>query len=264
MVNLVTKSELLAKVAQTSDERRLLARIADQMDHAQRGSPACTPFLSTAQQEAANRLIAASGTPRHLWSGGFPDAERKVCAFLPDWQEEDSWEPPFTALRCRWRSEDKLTHRDFLGSILGLGLDREKVGDILVGEESCDILVFQELSPYLLQNLTGAGRAKLRVEEIPLSAVVPPEKQVREVRDTVSSLRLDAVLSTGFSIARGKAADLIAGGRVELNHRPCLKADRAVAQGDVMTCRGLGKCVLKEVSGLSKKGRTMIKVERYL
>lgn len=260
----MTKSELLNKVSQTPDERQLLARIADQLEHAQRGVPAVTPFLSTAQQEAAQRLISAAGNPRHLWSGGFPDAERKVCAFLPDWQEEDAWEPPFTALRCRWQSGDKLTHRDFLGAILGQGLDREKVGDILVGQGVCDILVFRELGPYLLQNLTGAGRARLRVEELSLEAIEPPEKQVKLVRDTVSSLRLDAVLSTGFSIARGKAAELISAGRVELNHRPCLKADRTVAQGDVMTCRGLGKCVLKEVSGLSKKGRTMIVMERYL
>ena len=96
----MTKSELLTKIAQTPDERQLLARICDQMDHAQRGVPAATPFLSPAQQEAAQRRISAAGTPRHLWSGGFPDAERKVCAFLPDWQEEDTWEPPFTALRC--------------------------------------------------------------------------------------------------------------------------------------------------------------------
>ena len=258
------RSERLDKLARDGEERRLLGRVGDKLESARRGSPACTFFLSTSQQDAALRLIAAEGHPRHLFSGGWPDAERKVCAFLPDWQEEDDWEPPFTALRCRWQSGDKLTHRDFLGSILGQGLDREKVGDILVGSGVCDILVFRELSPYLLQNLTGAGRARLRVEEIPLEAVSPPEKQVRLIRDTVSSLRLDAVLSTGFSVARGKAADLITAGRVELNHRPCVKADRAVAQGDVMTCRGLGKCVLKEVSGLSKKGRTMIMMERYL
>ncbi len=260
----MNKAELLSKVSQTPEERQLLARVCDQMEHAQRGVPACTPFLSTAQQECAQRLIAAAGSPRHLWAGGFPDAERKVCAFLPDWQEEGDWEPPFTALRCRWQSGDKLTHRDFLGSILGQGIDREKVGDILVGREACDILVFRELCPYLLQNLTGAGRARLRVEEIPLSDIEPPEKQVKVVRDTVSSLRLDAVLATGFSTSRGKAADFISAGRVELNHRPCVKADRTVSEGDVMTCRGLGKCVLKEVSGLSKKGRTMIVMERYV
>ena len=177
MVTAVTKSELLNKVAQTPEERQLLARVCDQMDHAGRGVPASTPFLSAAQQEATARLIAAAGSPRHLWSGGYGDAERKVCAFLPDWQEEDDWEPPFTALRCRWQSGDKLTHRDFLGSILGQGLDREKVGDILVGDGVCDILVFRELTPYLLQNLTGAGRPSSGWRRSPWSRSRPPKSR---------------------------------------------------------------------------------------
>ena len=259
----MNKTELLNKVSQSGEERQLLARIWDKAEQAQRGAPASTPFLSTAQQEAAERLFLAAGSPRRVWTGGFPDAERKVCCLLPDWQEEGEVEPPFTALRCRWQSGEKLNHRDFLGAILGQGLDREKVGDILVGQGSCDILVFQELCPYLLQNLTGAGRARLRVEEIALDQVEPPVQQVKVIRDTVNSLRLDAVMASGFSIGRAKAAELISSGRAELNHLPCVKPDKQVSQGDVLTCRGLGKCVVKEVGGLSKKGRTMILMERY-
>ncbi len=77
----MNKTELLNKVAQTADERQLLARVWDKAEQAQRGVPAWTPFLSQSQQEAANRLIAAAGYPRHLWTGGFDDAERKLCAF---------------------------------------------------------------------------------------------------------------------------------------------------------------------------------------
>ncbi len=260
----MNKTELLNKVSQDPEERLVLARLADKLEAAQRGAPACTPFLSQAQQEAAGRFLAAAGHPRHLFDGGWADAERKVCALLPDWQEPEDWEPPFTALRCRWQSGEELTHRDFLGAILGQGLDREKVGDILVGSGTCDLLVFRELCPYLLQNFTGAGRARLTVEEIPLSSVEVPLRQVKVVHDTVSSLRLDAVMASGFSIGRGRASDLIASGRAELNHRPCIKPDRGVEQGDVITCRGLGKCVVKEVGGLSKKGRVILTLERYL
>ena len=260
----MNKTQLLNRVAQSAEERQLLARVCDQMDHAARGVPACTPFLSLAQQEAATRLIAAAGYPRHLFSGGFADAERKVCAFLPDWQEEDDWENPFALVRCQWQSGEKLTHRDFLGATLGLGLDREKVGDILVGEGSADLVVFAELAPFLVNNLTGAGRAKLRVSQAPLSQLTVPEKQVKVIHDTVSSLRLDAVMSTGFSMARGKAASLISAGKVELNHRPCVKSDRGVEQGDVISCRGFGKCVLTQAGGVSKKGRIIIEMERYL
>ena len=84
------------------------------------------------------------------------------------------------------------------------------------------------------------------------------------MRDTVSTIRLDAGAAAGFSISRGKAAGLISSGKVAVNHKECLKADRQVAQGDVLTCRGLGKCVVKEVPGQSKKGRTMLVIERYL
>ena len=262
----MTKTELLDKVSRTTEERQLLSRVLDKLDQAARGVPAHTPFLSQAQQEACTRLLNAAyaSRPRHLFAGGYPEAERKVCVLLPDWQEEDTFEPPYTALRCRWQSGERLTHRDFLGAILGQGIEREKVGDILVGEATCDILVMKELSPYLLQNLDGAGRARLRVEEVPLEDLQPPEKKVKVIHDTVNSLRLDSVMATGFSLSRGKASDAISAGRVEVNHTLCLKSDRTLTEGDVLTCRGLGKCVLTEVNGLSKKGRTMIVMERYL
>ena len=90
------------------------------------------------------------------------------------------------------------------------------------------------------------------------------ELKVKEIRDTVATLRLDAVASTGFSMSRAKAAELIAAGRVQLNYREVTKPDAPVAQGDVVSARGLGKFELAEVGGLSKKGRTAILVRRYL
>ena len=80
----------------------------------------------------------------------------------------------------------------------------------------------------------------------------------------MAALRLDAVAAAAFHLSRGKAADLISSGRLTLNYKECLKADRTVAAGDVLACRGLGKCVVKEVPGLSKKGRIMIVLERYV
>ena len=84
------------------------------------------------------------------------------------------------------------------------------------------------------------------------------------VRDTVATLRLDAVAASAFSLSRGKAADLISSGKVQLNYRECVKPDRPVAEGDVISCRGLGKCAVKEAGKLSKKGRIMIVLERYV
>lgn len=263
----MTKTELLNKIARDGEERLLLARVLDKLELARtRGVPARTAFLSPGERGAVEALIAASGHPRRLFFGGYEGAERTVCLFLPDWQEPEEAlaDPPVAALRCAFPAGSGLSHRDFLGSILGLGITREKVGDLLVGETCCDVLVLPELTEFLLLNLESAGRVRLKTAPISLEELAPPQVQVKTVRDTVSTLRLDAVMASGFSLSRGRAAELIAAGKVQLNHRECAKGDRIVARGDVISCRGLGKCKVKEVGGLSKKGRTVIELERYV
>ena len=186
--------------------------------------------------------------------------------FLPDWQDEDDAlnDPPVQALRCLFPEGSGLSHRDFLGSLLGLGISREKLGDLLVNDGFCDVLLLPELRDFLMLNLESAGRVRLRAEPIGLGEISPPPLQVKTIRDTVAGLRLDAVMASGFSISRSKAAEAISAGRVQLNHRDCLKCDKSVAAGDVISCRGLGKCRLTETGGLSKKGRTVIVMERYI
>lgn len=263
----MTKTELLNKLARDGEERLLLARAMDKLELARtRSVPGHTGFLSPQERVSVENLLNACGHPRHLFYGGFEGAERTVCAFLPDWHEEDVWRAsdcPIKAVRCTW-SNGTLSHRDFLGSILGLGLDREKIGDLLVGDGECHILALEDVADFLTMNLDQAGRVRLKTAPMDLADLKPPEVKIKPIRDTVSSLRLDAVAAAGFSLSRGKAADLIASGKFQLNHRECLKPDRPVAEGDVMSCRGLGKCVLKEVGGPSKKGRIMILLERYV
>ena len=265
----MTKTELLNKLARDGEERLLLARTLDKLELARnRGVPSHTGFLSPHERAAVEGLIRAEGWPSHLFTGGFADAERTVCAFLPDWLEGEDWLAgqdynPIRAIRCTWTG-GSLTHRDFLGAILGLGLDREKVGDLLVSPGVCDILLLKEIEDFLLLHLESAGRTRLKVAPVALSALTPPKVEVKLIRDTVATLRLDAVAASAFSLPRSKAADLISSGRVQLNHRECTKPDRTVAQGDVISCRGMGKAAVKTVGGVSKKGRIIIEVERYL
>ena len=191
----MTKTEVLDRLARDGEERLLLARALDKLETARRKNiPACTGFLSPAERVSVENLIAMSGHPAHLFFGGYEGAERTVCVFLPDWQEPEDFsalaladEGPVAALRCTFRAEENLTHRDFLGSILGQGITREKVGDLLVGEGKCDLIVLRELSDYLLQNLDSAGRVRLKVSAIPLADLEPPVVQVKHIRDTVAT-----------------------------------------------------------------------------
>lgn len=258
------RGALLDRAASSAEERILLARVLDKYDQCQRRNiPAATPFLSPAEQLSADRLLHMAGIcAGYCWDGGYEGAERKRLQFLPDWAEEDH-----SALACvlaRFRGDEAPGHRDCLGSLMGLGIVREKLGDILLLPDACEVIVSPEILPFLVQNWVSAGRVRLTVSELPLAEVVVPEQKVRAIRDTVMSLRLDAVTASGFSLSRGRAAELIASGRLQLNHVECTRCDRPVAAGDVVTARGLGKFVLSEVGGLSKKGRTAITILRYL
>ena len=264
----MNKTELLNKFSKDPDERIVLARAMDQMERtANRSIPCATQFLSPAQRAALAPLLAAAGHPRHLFHGGYEGAERTVCVFLPDWLEGSDWtaEDELAAIEAAYPPTGaELTHRDLLGGLMGIGLTREKVGDILTGDAAAQIVCLKEAAPIILSQFDQAGRYRLKLREIPLSQLAPAPAQVKVVHDTVSALRLDAVLASGFSLARGKAADAVAAGRVSVNHRECLKPDKPVAEGDILTCRGLGKCVLKTVGGQSRKGRIIIEIERYL
>ncbi len=265
----MTKTELLNKYAPSPEMRILLGRVLDKLELAeQRSVPAHTVFLSTPEQAAVQMMLQAWGKPRYFFFGGFPEAERQLVAFLPDWQQTEDWladpDGPVAALRATYQSDVPLTHRDFLGALMGLGITREKIGDILVEPGRCDILVMRDALPILLTQLESAGRYQLKLSQISLADLVPKQTGGKLIRDTVATLRLDAVASCGFSLSRAKAADLVSSGRIELNHRDCAKPDRLVAQGDTLTCRGMGKCVVKECSQISKKGRVMLVLERYI
>ena len=259
------KNAMIARAAQEPEDKLLLARIWDKYEQTERKSiPGVTVFLSPREQQMAQVMLNAAGIRSgYVYDGGYEEAERKVLIFLPDWMEEPAGDE-LVFLRAAFHGEESLTHRDILGSLMGLGVTRERVGDILVSPHSADIVSAPSLREFFLREWEQAGRVKLTVTEIERTELSVPLAQVKVIRDTVSSLRLDAVAATAFSMSRGRAAELIAAGKVNLDHMPCLKGDKTVAEGAVITARGFGKAKLAQVGGLSKKGRIGITVERYM
>ena len=260
------RKTLLDRAAASREERILLAHMLDRRERClAQNIPTHTDFLSPAELRAAEDLLRAAGAPAG-WTaaGGYDGAERRILFFLPPWQEEPDEAEAISVLRARFRAEDRPSHRDLLGSLTALGLSRGKLGDILLSDASADVLVCAESADYLLREWTSAGRAQLRGERVELSGLCVPERSVREVRDTVAALRLDAVTAAGFSLSRAKAAELIAAGRVQLNHREARKPDARVAEGDTVSARGFGRFDLAAVGGLSRKGRTSVLIRRCL
>ncbi len=232
----------------------------------QRNIPANTPFLSPREQEMARYLFGSE--PGLQFFGGYEDAERKMLVYLPEYLEDcgyfESEDSPLCCLRATYFEEDSLSHKDFLGALMGAGIARETLGDILVGKGSCDFFVTAEIAPYVLQNLLSAGRTHLHLERIPLSQVEIAQPQVKEIRDTVASLRLDSILSSGFRIGRSLACDYIAAGKAQMNGLPCEKPDKTVTEGMKISVRGLGKIKVVKVNGQTKKGRISVVIHKYI
>lgn len=260
------KTKLLDHLAADADSRLSLARLLDQLELCRRRDiPTHSHFLSDGEQKLAQQAIAAAGAVKWTFEGGCEAASRKVCLFLPDWCEavpDDILAAVEVTLPRE--GEKKLTHRDFLGSLMGLGITRDLLGDILVGEDTAQVICLTSALPILLEQWREVGRYAVSPKEIPLSGLSPAAEHIRRSTETFQSLRFDAVAASAFRISRAKAAALISSGRLLVNHLPCAKPDRLLQEGDSLTGKGLGKCRLAKVNGLSRKGRILVELERYV
>lgn len=256
----------IEKIAHTAEDRMLLVKLWDKINAGMRKNiPANTCFLSPRELEMARFLF---GEPEGLHAfGGYSDAERKMLVYLPEYLEESALfdeDSPCVCLRAAFYQGDSPNHRDFLGALMGAGIGRETVGDICVGKEHCDFFVTQEIAPYILQNFSSAGRTKLHIEQIPLRDADIPEPEVKEIKDTMASLRLDSVISSGFRIGRSLASQYVSSGKAAIDGLPCEKSDKQVTEGSKISVRGLGKIKLAQVNGRTKKDRISVVIHRYV
>lgn len=256
----------IEKIAHSSEDKLLLAKVWDKINTGIRKNiPANTCFLSPRELEMCRYLFG--DVPGLNSFGGYPEAERQMLIFLPEYLDETELyaeDAPLVCLRAEFFQGDSPNHRDFLGALMGSGIGRETVGDICVGNGSCDFFVTAEIAPYILQNFTSAGRTHLRITRIPLSDAQIPEPEVKEIRDTLASLRLDSVISSGFRIGRSLASQYVTQGKAAIDGLPCEKPDKLVPQGAKVSVRGLGKMKLAAVNGRTKKDRISVTIHRYV
>ncbi len=264
------KPTLIAGIAKTEEERLLLALIADRAERCEnRGIPTVTPFLSEHEQAIASVFLRGAGITNAAYYGGIPDAERKTAVFLPDYLTEEDVDGELAGLACvrveksRFDREKTLTHRDFLGSLLGLGIRRELVGDIVVTETGADVIVKEELVRFLTESVSKVGALTVTCTRIPLNECAEKKQEYEEITDTLASLRLDTGVASGFRVRREAAADAIRTGKVEVNGMTVLKPDAGFGEGDRISLRGGGKLLVYEIGGLSKKGRIRVTFRKY-
>jgi len=234
----------------------LSARMNDLASKAIKKGFAASKFLTPAESQSIAGYFSRRKDAALTVDGGFEGAERTRAVFTnPDWGGYERADL-FAALKAVHRPQDTLVHRDILGALMALGIERDTIGDIIVGEAAAAFVCLPELGGYIIENFTKAGRVGL--DEIPAR-----EEKLTIKTDTVASLRLDAVLSAAFGMSRTNAAELITAGRVSLNHQVCLRTDKEVVEDSLLSVRGLGRAKLLEIGRVSRKGRSFIKIGVY-
>ncbi|MGD1899641.1 MAG: photosystem II S4 domain protein [Phormidesmis sp.] len=249
-----------------SDNKEALSKIIDRAEQAIRTwEPVATDFLSPPElfeaQNAFNRL-----TDIHtLASGGYPQAERQrlliACSEIP----LDATPIPLAAISIAGNFLfDTASHRDFLGSLLGTGLVRAKVGDIIVlGERGAQAIVVPELVEFLTTSLTQVRSVPVKTQPMEMSELRVREPRRKEITTVEASMRLDALASAGFGMSRSKMADMITGGDVRVNWKPITQSSHTVQPGDLIAIRGKGRLEIGEMS-ITKKQRYRVQLTRLV
>lgn len=252
---------------QEADLKRFTAHIADLAERALReGQPQWTDFLEPPLREQAEAVCGWTTGVRFSSFGGYTDSERRRLVIYPDYFIAQTIEPAIAclAITVSKANAPDLTHRDYLGAILGLGLKREKLGDLLVGAEGCQMITLPEFSDFIRLNLTKVANFTATAAAIDPEQLDLPNLREKIIRTTVASLRLDAVAALGFGESRTRMAREIKAERVKVNWKPVTNPDTAVNPGDIIAIRGRGRVIFRELSGQSKKGRQGIVLTRLL
>lgn len=255
--------------ARNDEERYLMRHIEDLADAAfSRGIARYSAFLSDREQDLARAALGRAGV-RDGWrlDGGWPEAERRVLCLEPEYSYGEC-PVRCVQLQCRALPGAALpAHKDYLGSLMGLELRREALGDIVLPPEEPGTAYLFALEPaaaLICQELRSVGRTEVTAQQLALDEVPEFAQAERRLQTaTVSSLRLDAVLAAMLRCSRGMAAELVAAGRVEINHLPVSSAHAPVYESDVFTVRGKGRFRLTALPGKSKKDRQIIEFFQY-
>lgn len=222
-----------------------------------RHKPCFSPFLTEREQHIALQYLSLVCCESFMLYGGYDECERKMLGVFYD--EPSSEDFPVSAIEFKYRSCDKLSHRDFLGSLMGLGIERDTVGDILVSDGRTVVFVKTDIKNYIISQISKIGRVGVTIKDADLNNL-PQGRGKEEKQLTVSSLRLDNIVAAVCNLSREKTSGIILSGNVNVNYDLCQNVSRKMSEGDVFSVRGYGKFILNGTNGETKKGRLRISV----
>ena len=246
-----------------SDKEYLEARLNDAIRQCElRGAPKFVGFLSESQSALAKKIGTKTNAKFSLF-GGYDLAERVYFGIFPDWCEIETKFFPIVRLKIVNKSAVSFSHRDVLGAVMALGLKRDTVGDIIVGEKISYMFIAESVAEYLIQQLTKIASSGVEVS-VDNTALLPQIKTYEDLSDTVASTRLDCVVAAICRLSRSAAVEAIVSGRVLLNGFETIKPTAEVEEKSVISVRQHGKFVVYAITDKTKKGRIVLKYKKYI
>lgn len=259
---------------------RLEARLNDFISASEKGEIAISNFLTPAEQYFAGELLLYRGIDnRSLFWGGYDEAERKRLVLLPSYVSDygmpaaeifksvfaEEYENCVTSLRICGSGFRELTHRDYLGSLLSLGIERDSVGDIAV-QNGFSAVVFCTVyvARLIMESLEKIGADKVEVERYVIDGSFDCGKRFQKVSGTVASLRLDCIVAELCGLSREKAQDAVKKGLCELNYVTENKCGREIEVPCIVSVRGFGKYAVREIGNETRRGRIRIYADKYI
>ncbi len=246
------------------EEKLLIARAEDAVSLCEKQN--CIKFvgfLTPVEAELVKKNLKKS-TVTTVFFGGYPDAERTLFVALPDYLEPGDAAELISVVEISGRDVNQLRHPDFLGSLLGLGIKREKIGDIIPCGDTCLVFAVESIAGYIAENLKKIGRCGIKVRIVGFDEVEIPKKKTEIINATVSALRLDSVIAAAIRTSRSAALAVISEGRVFVNWTQQESPSAKIKPGDVFSVRGKGRFRLSEEISETKKGRLGVCIEKMV
>ncbi len=267
----MNKQEILKKY-NNEEDRLLIAKTLDKLEFAtMKNKITNTDFLDMHQKNIIQKLLNSIKCANFCFFGGNEEAERTVAIFYPEKFDigivKKNYNNIMGVVEIILPNElqGKYTHRDFLGGLMKLGIKREKIGDIIVFDEGAHIIVLNEIIDFVKENvssLTRFSKACIQIKKI--EELQKQEIHTEEMQIIVSSLRLDNIVSELAKTSRTKAEEIINAERVFVNFENVVKDSKTLKEADIITIRGKGRFKIKEIIGNTKKGRFIVKIEKFV
>ncbi len=254
------------------DDKICLAQVIDKIDFSKQNETIeYTDFLDMYQVALVENFLRKIKFENYKLYGGYENAERKILIVYPETYNEDmlrkDYSKIFNIVRIELPQEEKgkYSHRNYLGGIIKLGLKREKVGDIIVADEGADIIVERNFAKILSEQLPSLTRFEnSKIQIVDIENLKEQELKIEEISIIVPSLRLDNIVSDLAKTSRSKATQIIAQERVFINGKNETKVSKNVKLNDIITIRGKGRFIIKQFTGTTRSGRTVVLIEKYI